>query len=70
MIITQDQIRDHVSELGAKTLNLMKLRELGFNVPVFCALPSSAVVDLHERRTDSSEYQELAREIERYPACS
>jgi phosphohistidine swiveling domain-containing protein len=65
MIITQDQIRDHVSELGAKTLNLMKLRELGFNVPVFCALPSSAVVDLYERRTDSSEYQELVREIER-----
>ncbi len=46
MIILPENLESYKKELGPKTLNLKKLKDLGLNVPAFVALPTSTVKKL------------------------
>ncbi len=61
MIILPEKVQDHKGRVGAKTLNLSKLKGLGLNVPDFVAVPSSVICSLIQ--DSQSDLENLVKEI-------
>lgn len=46
MILTTEEISQHKTEVGGKTLSLKRLQDAGYNVPIFIAVSTSTITQL------------------------